>query len=71
MGFSQAHRAKLHSTNPIERLHGEIERRADVVDIFPNDAVTGCFVGAILLQNDEGAVQRGPYMTLETMAGLQ
>ena len=33
MGFPAAHRAKLHSTNPIERLNGEIKRRTEVVEI--------------------------------------
>ncbi len=29
MGFPTQHRAKIHSTNPIERLNGEIKRRSD------------------------------------------
>jgi transposase-like protein len=71
MTFPKEHRAKLHSTNPIERLNGEIKRRTDVVGIFPNDDAIIRLVGAMLLeQNDEWAVQRARYMTLETMAAL-
>ena len=71
MSFPAAHRTKLHSTNPIERLNGEIKRRTEVVGIFPNEDAIVRLVGAILLeQNDEWAVQRARYMTLETIAPL-
>jgi len=71
MTFPAQHRAKLHSTNPIERVNGEIKRRTEVVGIFPNEDAIVRLVGAILLeQNDEWAVQRARYMTLETIAPL-
>jgi transposase-like protein len=71
MTFPAAHRAKLHSTNPLERLNGEIKRRTEVVGIFPNEAAIVRLVGAILLeQNDEWSVQRSRYLSLETIATL-
>src|ERR1700756_1036106 len=71
MGFPAQHRTKIHSTNPLERLNGEIKRRSEVVGIFPNEAAVIRLIGALLLeQNDEWAVQRARYMTLETIAPL-
>jgi putative transposase len=71
MGFPAQHRVKLHSTNPLERLNGEIKRRSEVVGIFPNEAAVTRLIGALLLeQNDEWAVQRARYMSLETIAPL-
>lgn len=59
--FPPQHRTKLPSTNPIERLNGEIKRRTEVVRIFPNEEAILRLIGAILLeQNDECAVQRDP-----------
>jgi transposase-like protein len=83
MGFPARHRAKRHSTNPLERLNGEIRRRTEVVGFghsfgpvavmssLPNEAAITRPVGAILPeQNDEWAVQRARRMTLETIATM-
>jgi transposase-like protein len=70
MAFPKHHWRQLHSTNPLERLNGEIKGRTDVVAIFPNEDAIVRLVGALLLeQNDEWAVTRR-YMTLETLDGL-
>ena len=71
MDFPREHWDKISSTNPIERPNGEIKRRTNVVGIFPNDDAIIRLVGAILMeQNDEWAVQRARYMTLETIAPI-
>ena len=71
MSFPKDHRLKIHSINPLERLNGEIKRRTNVVGIFPNKDVITRLIGALLLeQNDEWAVQRGRYMSLEAIAPL-
>lgn len=70
MDFPKEHRVKIHSTNVLERLNGEVKRRADVVGIFPNDKSIVRLVGALLMeQNDEYAIQKR-YMSLESLAGM-
>jgi putative transposase len=70
MDFPKEHRVKIHSTNVLERLNGEITRRSDVVGIFPNEASIRRLVGALLLeQNDEYAIQKR-YMSLESFASM-
>jgi transposase-like protein len=71
MAFPKEHWPQLHSTNPLERLNGEIKRRTDVVAIFPNEAAIVRLVGAMLLeQNDEWAASRARYMSLEKLAQI-
>jgi transposase-like protein len=66
--FPKEHWPQISSTNPLERLNGEIKRRSDVVGIFPNDRAIVRLVGALMLeQNDEWAVGRR-YMSLESLA---
>jgi putative transposase len=68
--FPKEHWPQIASTNPLERLNGEVKRRSDVVGIFPNPAAIIRLVGALMLeQNDEWAVGRR-YMTLESLAVL-
>jgi len=70
MTFPAAHRAKLHSTNTLERLNKEVKRRADVVGIFPGEAAIIRLIGAVLMeQNDEWQLQHR-YLSLEPLADL-
>jgi transposase-like protein len=70
MTFPREHWPQIASTNPLERLNGEIKRRADVIGIFPNDRSVVRLVGALMLEQcDEWAVSRR-YMSLESLAAL-
>lgn len=71
MDFPREHRTKIHSTNTIERLNGEIKRRSNIVGIFFNDAAIVRLGGALLLeQNDEYSIQKR-YMSLESPTMLR
>ncbi len=70
LAFPVQHRAKLHSTNPLERLNKEVKRRADVVGIFPGEASILRLLGAVLLEANDEWQTGHRYMQLEGMAEL-
>lgn len=68
MHFPRDHRRRLHSTNPLERLHKEIKRRTNVVGIFPNRASLVRMVATLLQeQDDEWQVMDRRYFSIESM----
>ncbi len=67
----EEHRRRLHSTNPLERLHKEVKRRTAVVGIFPDRASLVRLAGMLLAeQDDEWAVTDRRYFTFESMARI-
>ena len=64
--FPARHWPKIASTNPLERLNAEIERRTNGVGIFPNEDAILRLVGAVLIeQHNDWAAHDRRYITLE------
>jgi transposase-like protein len=69
--FPRAHRQKIWSTNPLERINKEIKKRSRVVGIFPNEAAVIRLVGAVLADmHDEWQASDRRYLSEGSMALL-
>lgn len=70
MEFPPEHWKQISSTNPLERLNKEINRRTRVVGIFPDEESLIRLIGAVLAeQNDEWMVAR-KYMSRHSLARI-
>jgi putative transposase len=67
--FPREHRRRLHSTNPLERLHKEVKRRTKVVGIFPTrDSLMRMVVTLLAEQDDEWQVADRRYFSAGSMS---
>ena len=62
MSFLAPYRAKLYSTNPIERLNGEIKWRVEVVGIFPS--ISALASPGSAQRAFRGRLQRNPFFQM-------
>ena len=65
--FPAAHRLKIHSTHPLERLNKEVKQRANMVGIFPNEASIRCLIGTVLIEQNEEWLLQQRYPPQHTM----
>ena len=62
--FPQAHRRRMRTTNPLERLHEELNRRTNVARIFPNEASLIRLISAIEMEISEDWVAGKRYLDM-------
>ncbi len=66
LAFPLVHRARIRTTNGLERLNEEIKRRTRVVRIFPNPAACLRLVTALCVEQSEEWVSGRRYLDIDT-----
>jgi transposase-like protein len=61
--FPAAHQRRLRTSNSLERVNRELDRRTTVVSIFPNEASCLRLVSAVLIELDEAWQSERVYLT--------
>jgi transposase-like protein len=70
--FPQRHWRQIWSTNPLERVNKEINRRTDVVGVFPNPAALLRLAGSVLIeQHNEWEAGDRRYFSAASMLELK
>lgn len=65
--FPEAHRVRIRTTNPLERLNREIKRRTNVVGVFPTETSCMLLVTAVLKAQTEAWSKRR-YLDMSLLA---
>ena len=70
LAFPLAHRARIRTTNGLERLNEEIKRRTRVVRIFPNPAACLRLVTALCVEQSEEWVSGRVYLDMSALSSV-
>ena len=64
LSFPKQHQKRIRTTNSLERLNREIKRRADVVQIFPNEQACERLIGALCMEWSEEWISGRRYLDM-------
>ncbi len=65
--FPAAHQRRLRTSNSLERVNRELDRRTTVVSIFPNEASCLRLVSAVLIELDEAWQDERIYLAFDSV----
>ena len=68
--YPSSHRARIRTTNVLERLFKEVKRRTRVVGVFPNETSAATLATEITLRSsEEWALRR--YLNMEALEAVE